>query len=127
MPVLTNPKRERFAQELAAGKTADEAYVLAGNKQHRGNASRLSSNESIKSRVREILDVACEAVVIERSWLLGELHKIAAAPFGDEHVKVADKRKALVDIARIEGWVIEKHEHSGGVRITHEQALAQLK
>lgn len=30
MPTLRNRRHERFAQELAAGKTADAAYVLAG-------------------------------------------------------------------------------------------------
>jgi phage terminase small subunit len=35
MPVLSNPKHERFAQELAKGKTADEAYQLAGCKPNR--------------------------------------------------------------------------------------------
>ena len=30
MPTLRNPRHERFAQELATGKTADAAYVLAG-------------------------------------------------------------------------------------------------
>ena len=33
MPTLQNPRHERFAQELAAGKTADAAYVLAGYKE----------------------------------------------------------------------------------------------
>lgn len=30
MPALDNPRHERFAQELAKGKTADEAYQTAG-------------------------------------------------------------------------------------------------
>jgi len=30
MPALGNPRHERFAQELAKGKTADEAYEIAG-------------------------------------------------------------------------------------------------
>ena len=30
MPTLQNPRHEKFAQELAIGKTADAAYVLAG-------------------------------------------------------------------------------------------------
>lgn len=30
MTALSNPKHERFAQELAKGKTADEAYVSSG-------------------------------------------------------------------------------------------------
>ena len=30
MPLLDNPKHEIFAQELAKGTTADEAYARAG-------------------------------------------------------------------------------------------------
>jgi hypothetical protein len=36
MRELSNPKYERFAQELAAGKTADAAYETAGYRKHRG-------------------------------------------------------------------------------------------
>ena len=45
MGELTNPRYERFAQELAAGNTADGAYEAAGYRRHRGNAARLSANE----------------------------------------------------------------------------------
>jgi hypothetical protein len=43
-----------MTQALAQGKTADESYAAAGFKPHRGNASRLSANESIQRRVAEI-------------------------------------------------------------------------
>jgi hypothetical protein len=45
-----------FLQELAKGKTADEAYQLAGYAENRGNAARLKANESIERRVGEILE-----------------------------------------------------------------------
>ena len=41
---LKNPKHERFAQELAKGKSATEAYRLAGYKPDDGHASRLAGN-----------------------------------------------------------------------------------
>ena len=55
MPALTNPKYERYAQELAKGKTADDAYAVAGYKQNRKNASRLKANEDILGRIAELL------------------------------------------------------------------------
>jgi phage terminase small subunit len=55
MPALTNPKHERFAQELASGKTADESYVTAGYKPNRGNAGVLRHKQYISIRVAEIL------------------------------------------------------------------------
>ncbi len=54
MPVLPNSKQELFAQAIATGKTADEAYALAGYRPNHGNAQRLKSNEVIRSRVEEI-------------------------------------------------------------------------
>ncbi|WP_455872862.1 hypothetical protein [Rhizobium yanglingense] len=41
MPVLKNARHEKFAQALAKGKTATEAYAEAGFKPHDGNAARL--------------------------------------------------------------------------------------
>jgi phage terminase small subunit len=45
--VLRNPRHERFAQELATGKTADAAYVLASYKENRSNAARLNASQNI--------------------------------------------------------------------------------
>jgi len=44
VPPLDNPRWERFAQELAKGKTACEAYVLAGYKANDGNAGLILLN-----------------------------------------------------------------------------------
>ena len=41
MPSLDNAKHERFAQELAAGKSAVDAYEAAGYRRNRGHASTL--------------------------------------------------------------------------------------
>jgi len=64
MGEIQNPRYERFAQELAAGKTADAAYEAAGYRKHRGNAARLSANERIKDRVREIQAVGAERAAV---------------------------------------------------------------
>jgi hypothetical protein len=51
---LTNLRHERFAQALALGKAANEAYAQAGYRANDGNASRLKGNERISARVQEI-------------------------------------------------------------------------
>jgi phage terminase small subunit len=56
MPSLPNPRHELFAQALADRQTADKAYVLAGYKANRGNASELNRDERIVNRVAEILN-----------------------------------------------------------------------
>src|SRR5262245_11362361 len=55
MSPLENPRWEHFAQELAKGKPASEAYVLAGYKANDGNAIRLKGNEKLLARVQELL------------------------------------------------------------------------
>lgn len=77
MPVLANPKHEMFAQARAQGKSADEAYQCAGFKAHRGNAHRLSTNESIKRRVQEIVGRVsdkAEWAAADRLRSLKEIH-----------------------------------------------------
>lgn len=73
MPVLKNAKHERFAQELAQGKTADEAYVLAGYKENRGNAATLKANQSVLDRLAEILERAAERVEVDKAWVIERL------------------------------------------------------
>jgi phage terminase small subunit len=51
--LLTNTRRERFAQEFAQGRNADEAYEWADYKPDRGHASRLAANGNIQQRVKE--------------------------------------------------------------------------
>ena len=66
MPTLRNPRHERFAQELATGKTADAAYVLAGYKENRSNAARLGADRDIQARVAEIQSWARS--VLQSPW-----------------------------------------------------------
>ena len=54
MPALSNPRHELFAQVLAAGCNATEAYVKAGYRLNKGNAGRLKANERIRKRVDEL-------------------------------------------------------------------------
>lgn len=87
MPALKNARHEAFARELAKGKTADEAYKLAGFKPDRGNASRLQQKDSIRQRVTELLEweqtverkateKAIDKLAITKERVLAELAKI---------------------------------------------------
>lgn len=76
MGLLKNPRHERFAQELAKGKSGAEAYALAGFEPNRHNASRLKANETVRARVDELLQAAALRVEITQSRVLEELGKI---------------------------------------------------
>jgi phage terminase small subunit len=45
MPVLKNPRHERFAQLLAIGRTAVDGYEEAGYKRNTGNGPALARTE----------------------------------------------------------------------------------
>jgi hypothetical protein len=52
MPMLKNPRHERFAQLLASGKNATDAYELAGYKRNGGNGPAMARTPEIKDRLR---------------------------------------------------------------------------
>ncbi|MFK4728028.1 hypothetical protein ABIE89_009128 [Bradyrhizobium niftali] len=56
MPILRNPKHERVAQELVKGRSAAQAYVEAGYKANRHNASALARTQPIQTRVSELFE-----------------------------------------------------------------------
>jgi len=72
VPTLRNPRHERFAQELATGKTADAAYGLAGYRENRSNAARLSANQDIQKRVAEVQSLGAELAAITVETLIAE-------------------------------------------------------
>jgi len=55
MPVLTNAKHERFAQNLAAGMGTTEAYTAAGYSASPGAAGKLRYTAKICERLAELL------------------------------------------------------------------------
>jgi phage terminase small subunit len=75
MPVLPNAKQERFAQEVAKGKSATEAYLIAGYNGDDGNASRMLAK--VNHRVMEITgkaaEAAMESVALTKEWVIKKL------------------------------------------------------
>ena len=76
MPALKNSRHEAFAQALAKGQSADEAYQSAGFKPNRGNASRLKANENIEARVAEIVNAGAGRAEIDVARVLKEFGRI---------------------------------------------------
>lgn len=72
MPVL-KPKYEKFAQELAKGKTQIEAFEHAGYSPHDSNATKLAAKPEIVNRVSEIIGKAAARAEVTIESLLREL------------------------------------------------------
>lgn len=103
--VLSNPRHERFAQELARGKTADEAYVLAGYKQNDGNATRLKGNERILARLEELQNRAANRAEVTVESLIAEAEEVRrlAVEKGQLSAAIAAiKEKGVLSGKRIE-------------------------
>lgn len=111
MPVLKNARHEKFAQARAKGRTVDDAYAEAGFKPHRGNAARLSANESIRARVDELLARVAE----KAEWTAADRLSALKTIF-DSHAE-KDARVAISAIAeanKMQGsYAPVKREHSG--------------
>jgi hypothetical protein len=114
MPALSNPRQERFAQLLARGKNASEAYELAGYKPNGGNASELKNSERVSNRVAELLaekerihqratERAIERTALSREWVLERLV---------ENAERAMQARAVLDG---NGKEVGEYEYQGSV------------
>ncbi|HEV7415020.1 MAG TPA: terminase small subunit [Tianweitania sediminis] len=110
MPVLKNARHERFAQELAKGKTATEAMKAAGYSDPR-NSSRLTKNDEITRRVDEIKSRVAE----KAEWTAADRLQALKTIF-DSHAE-KDARVAISAIAeanKMQGsYAPQKREHTG--------------
>lgn len=106
MAALTNPKHELFAQELAKGKTAEEAHGLAGYKASRSGASQLKQNLNISNRVAELLQEreaihgqatadAIKSTALTKEWIIETLKENVARAMQAKPVKTDDEGEAI--------------------------------
>lgn len=105
MPVLKNPRHEAFAQQLAKGKTADEAYVLAGYKKNRKNASRLKTNEDIQARIEDILRRSAKKAEIQLADVIAEMAKLGFSNMRN-YVNLTSDGEPFIDVGELteEEW-----------------------
>ncbi len=108
MPTLGNQRHELFAQQLATGKSASEAYVLAGYRPSRKNAARLRANDDIAARVAELQALAARSAEITIESICRELDEATAV------AKARGQASAMVSAsalrAKLAGLMVEKVE-----------------
>jgi hypothetical protein len=119
MPILRNPRRERFSQLLASGRSAKDAYSGAGYRPSDSNGAWLAKKDEISSRVAELsaqtlereratAAAAAERAVVTRQSLVEKLEatRVAADKAGQFSAAVA----AAKEIAILCGIRIERSE-----------------
>ncbi len=141
MPVLSNPRHERFAQELAKGATQIAAYENAGYKPDGGAACNLSRNIKVSQRVAELQTLSAARVVqkaanIDKSYVLQQAHRMfeasanAAIPAGEDAAfdpKAANAAARFLDqIGRHVDVRAFAEQKDINLTITVDHALSQL-
>ncbi|TIW37182.1 MAG: Terminase small subunit, partial [Mesorhizobium sp.] len=118
MPILRNPRHERFAQGIAKGLSGKAAYVEAGYRST-GNAAevgaaKLVRNGKIAARIAELqarqvrrLDVTVESIVAE----LEEARGAALA-----HKQLAAAVAASLGKAKLLGLIVDRAEIESVIR-----------
>ena len=112
MPVLKKARHERFAQAIAKGKSATEAYAEAGYKGDRTAASRLSTNVNVVARVKELQSEGAKRALVSIESLTAELEEARQLAMADEKGASAAVA-AVMGKAKLHGLLIEKNEHTG--------------
>lgn len=103
MPVLKNARHEKFAQNVAKGKSATEAYKLAyGSKVKSANANgaRLIAKDSVAKRIEELKSAGAELAIVSISEVLQELKLIGFANMQD-YVRIGADGDPYFDVSEM--------------------------
>ena len=111
MPILASQRHELFAQEIAKGKSASEAYVLAGYRPSRKNTSRLRTNEDVVARLAELQAITARSAKITIESICRELDEANAV--AKEKGQAAAMVSASALRAKLAGLMVEKVEVGG--------------
>lgn len=74
--MLSNIKHEKFAQAVAMGLSAEDAYKEAGYKPNRSNALRLNTKDQIIARVAELTPQGTQEIEPDMPRVLEELARL---------------------------------------------------
>jgi phage terminase small subunit len=108
MPVLKNPRHERFALLLAEGLSAYAAYEQAGYKPHDGNCIRLRGNERVQARLAELQQAAQKKTEVTIESLMAELEEARVKAVSLDQMSAAVK--SISEKAKISGLLVQKVE-----------------
>jgi hypothetical protein len=122
MSTLSNQRHELFAQELAAGKPASEAYSSAGYKPDDGHACRLAGNGKVRARVTELQSKAASRAEITLASLLDEAEEARCLAIQMKNPAAAIA--AIKEKGVLSGIRIEKRENTN--RKIEEMTDAEL-
>ena len=127
---LANPRHERFAAELAQGRSATDAYKAAGYAVEGAaawaSASRLLRDAKVAARVLELQNVAAERTGFNVEKIAGNLARIAEkAETNGDSAGLSVARASNMDIAKLLGLVVDKSEVNATTRIVSDEPMSE--
>ena len=117
MAALPNQRHEKFAQGIAEGRSATEAYKSAGYTPNDGNAARLKGNERIRTRVAELQGCGAAQAAVTLQSLIEEATDIQAKAMADGKYSAAVA--ALTVKAKLAGLWVDKAENKANNVVYH--------
>jgi len=130
MPVLANPKHERFAENIANGLKQVDAYETAGYPRSPSAASQLSKRPEVQQRVQELIsekqamadeigdDIDNLPNELSREWLIKTLMKNVTIAQRAEQIAPANKAVEL--LAELIGLSLKKPGAAAAAKSTDE-------
>lgn len=112
---LKNERLERFAQTLAKGEKQHEAYLASGYHGNAAAACKAAARADVRARVSELQERIAARTEITVASVTDRLLKIAEKAEDDKMGSpgLAVARAALMDAAKLNGLVPERHELTG--------------
>lgn len=108
MPVLSNARHERFAQELAKGQSISGAYHAAGYENSPQSASRLLKNAHVSARVSELKADIAAALPVTQASICAELEEARSLAMRIE--QPAPAVSASMGKAKVAGLLVDRTE-----------------
>jgi phage terminase small subunit len=109
MAPLSNARHEAFAQHLAKGLSASEAYIAAGYAESRSAASRLSTNVNVRSRLSELQSKAAARTIVTVGDIARQLDEDRAFAVSTGSASAAVS--ATLGKAKVLGLIVDKAEN----------------
>lgn len=121
MPILENPRQEKFCQLRATGMTLEQAYAEAGYKADAKNAERMTKNDGVKARILEL-----QAETVERFEVTVET--IARQLDEDRDFAYACKQPgaaatATIAKAKLFGLMVDRNT----INVTHNYSMMTIE
>jgi hypothetical protein len=127
MPALPNARHERFAQELAKGRSQTEAYVNAGYKHSRSASTRLAADVSICERVADIQGRAAVRTELTLADIIEELEQARMVALAAPTPQTGSAVAASLGKAKLLGLIVDKSEVKSEVEVTDaRERLARI-